>query len=246
MSRHLPTSWALVLLLLFTITTIPISRAACLNEGQVEAGATISDGSGVYEDDEDCSWSLSIDSDSYGFIEFTQFSLETGYDELKVDANGSGRSLLVDRNPPFTLCLPGGSTYELSFTTDGSVTDEGFEGVYNVVLSTEGLSCDQTYGASTWLGWFIPLVLTTFLICLFIAFFGAQKGSDSNERARNAPVPSYVRPAASPSLDYSTPAATLPTGNAYGYSKDEGAISYGLTADNPYSSSKDVRRLTLN
>ena len=122
--------------LLLSITTYA-GIAQCSGASTLTAGSgTISDGSGsnYYSNSQNCSWLIQPSSGGSITLDFTSFDTESGYDYVRVyDGNSAYSSLLgtySGSSIPSSITSSGSSLY-ITFTTDGSVTREGFEIYYS-------------------------------------------------------------------------------------------------------------------
>lgn len=97
-----------------------------------QSSGTISDGSGPndYRNDADCRWVIRPGQGTGIRIEFSQFSTEANYDFVTIYDGGQVNSRVMVRRfsgtnlpPVVTTSVPEATIY---FTTDGSVTDQGW------------------------------------------------------------------------------------------------------------------------
>ena len=103
------------------------------------SGGTLTDGSGEYGNDVQCTWTIAAPVGDIA-IQFTSFNTESGYDTVTIYAcalsdcsdavkleelSGAGVSL----NLRYTTSL---GYMQVVFDTDGSVTREGFEATWSV------------------------------------------------------------------------------------------------------------------
>jgi hypothetical protein len=97
---------------------------------------TISDGSGkyFYQNKSTCSWNIQPPGATVIFLNFIEFSLENGYDFLKIYDGANASAPLIgsftgSALPP--LIVSSGGQLHLRFTTDDYIGDEGWTLVYS-------------------------------------------------------------------------------------------------------------------
>jgi hypothetical protein len=120
----------LLLSFLFSITYL-FSNAQCSGTLALNSlSGTISDGSGDYLNDQDCSWLIQPSGGGTITINFTSFNTESGYDYVRVyDGSSSTASIIGDfsgSSLPASISSTGNRLF-ITFTSDGSVTESGFE-----------------------------------------------------------------------------------------------------------------------
>lgn len=163
-----------------------------------QSSGTFSDGSGSnnYRNDADCRWIIRPGQGTGIRIEFSQFKTEANYDFVTIYDGGQVNSRVMVRRfsgsnlpPVVTTSVPEATVY---FTTDGSVTDEGWNLSYTtlntpycsgtaVITAPSGTISDGSgvsdYTNRTNCRWLIQPVGATYVTLTFSAF-RTERGYD--------------------------------------------------------------------
>jgi len=116
----------------------------CPSSAAATSGS-LTDGSGDYIDNQDCSWVISASSASSISISFSSFDTESGYDYVRINSCVSSSGATSCDSPVELAELSGNSVLSsgnswtsttgimrVHFTSDGSVTRSGFVALWQI------------------------------------------------------------------------------------------------------------------